>query len=123
MENTNIMSQTKVFSFDYSAKVVVDGKEEKQKKQGECTAVQFDNVSDALAYFEGQEAGKGESLLVAELNASLKNTAIANMRASLTRTPVLPKSIREKAGEKLDAAEKATFNALMLKLGLAQLPS
>jgi len=117
------MSQTKTFSFDYSAKVVVDGKEEKQKKQGECTAVQFDNVSDALAYFEAQEAGKGEMLLVAELNASLKNTAIANMRASLTRTPVLPKSIREKAGEKLDANEKATFNALMLKLGLAQLPS
>lgn len=121
------MSQEKTFTFDYTMKVkkVVDGKEveEKVKKEGEAKAVQFDSIADAVAYFEAQEAGKGEALAVAELNASLKNTAIANMRASLTRIPTIPKSIAAKANEKLDDSEKATFNAIMAKLGLSGLPS
>lgn len=124
------MSSKKTFTFDYSAvkkdasgAVVKDekGNPVKEKKQGEAEALQFDNVADALAYYESVEAGKGESLLIADLNASFKNTAIANQRAALTRTPLLPKSIREKAGEKLDASEKETFNKLMEKLGLATL--
>ena len=117
------MAAKKIFSFSYAVNQKnAAGVEEKIKKQGDAEALQFDSVADALAHFESIEAGKGETLLVEELNTSLKNTAIANMRASLTRKPILPKSLREKAGEKLDANEKATFNALMEKLGLQTLP-
>jgi hypothetical protein len=117
---------TKNFDFDYTLKTkkIENGKEveTKEKKSAVAEAKQFESIADAIAFFESQEAGKGETLLLAELNDSLKNTAIANMRASLTRIPTVPKSIVEKAQKNLDANEQAQFAALMLKLGLSGLP-
>ena len=112
------MATKKTYTFDYTVK---DEKGEKVKKQGEAEAYCFESLADAVAHFEAQEAGKGEALLLAEINGSLKATAVANMRASLTRVPTIPKSIREKATEKLDENEKAQFNAIMAKLGIATL--
>jgi hypothetical protein len=112
----------KTYSFDYTLKVVnAEGVEEKLPKSADATAMHFDTVADIVAYFESQEAGKGESTLVDLINNSLKATAIANMRASLTRVPAIPKAIKEKANEKLNDEEKVEFNRLMAKLGIAKL--
>ena len=82
------MSITKTFTFDYTLKTkkIENGKEVevKEKKTGEASATQFESIADAIASFEAQEAGKGEALLLAELNDSLKNTAIASSIACTT---------------------------------------
>jgi hypothetical protein len=117
------MATEKIYTFDYTLKTIVDGKEEKIKKTGEAKAMYFDSIADAIAYYESKEAGKGEQTVLDELNGSLKATATANARANLTRIPTIPKSIREKAEEKLDDNEKAQFNAIMLKLGVSTLKS
>jgi hypothetical protein len=108
----------KLYSFDYTVK---DEKGDKVKKSADAEATYFESISDAISFFEAQEAGKGEALLLAEINGALKSTAVANMRANLTRVPSIPKSIREKAAAKLDDNEKAAFNAIMAKLGISQL--
>ena len=117
------MSTKEKFNFDYSVKVIAeDGTESKVKKSATAEAIQFESVADAIAYFEAQEAGKGEALLIKDLNDSLKATAIANLRASLTRVPSIPKTLRDKANEKLTPEQKDEFNKLMALLGVQKLP-
>jgi hypothetical protein len=115
------MATEKIFNFNYTLKTVVDGKEVAEKKSADAKAMQYDSVLDAVDFYEQKNPGKGEQLVLEIINNSEKSTAIANMRASLTRIPSIPKSIKEAAAEKLDENEKAAFNAIMAKLGIAQL--
>jgi hypothetical protein len=116
------MSQNKIVEFTYTLNkiTVVDGKEVKtpEKKQADVEVIQFESVSDILAFFEASEAGTGETALVKEINDAFKAKAIATKRAELTRIPKVPNVITNKAKEMLNVDEQNQLFATLAKLGL-----
>ena len=109
-----------VFSFKYkeALKPGQDKKSERKTLTGSVEVPQFASVTDAIAYYESQESGKGESNLLEFINDSTKMRAIAAERATLSRGKdefkILKKAVKE------DPAIAAEFAALLARLGLAQ---
>jgi hypothetical protein len=111
--------RNQVFTFKYKLEEVVDGAKAKVEKTGSAESVQFDNIADAISFYEKDAAGKGESLVLEIINSTLQNKSIANERAKLLRGPNPWKLAKDRA--KSDPQVAAEFNALLAKLGLPTL--